>query len=186
MDQHQRFQHKKELRQKMRDTRDALDKEWKRSYDVRMNERLVQLITDRNANSIHLYLPIGSEINIRPAIDVWLRDGKHLICPKALPARKLSHHTLSSRQELEKGYFGTRHPIGPALDSGEADIILVPGLAFDTLNRRLGYGSGYYDTFLQTLKTGHSVGLAYPFQFMDEIPVDEWDMPLNEIIVLKA
>lgn len=182
MDQHVLHQYKKELRQKMRAQRDALDKEWKKAYDTRMNEYLIGLAEEKKAKTIHTYLPIGSEINVQPAIDHWLAEGIRLICPKALPARKLSHHQLVSMQKLEKGYFGTKHPDGPALEILEADLILVPGLAFDAANNRLGYGSGYYDAFLRIQQTAYSAGLAYPFQFMEEIPTTEWDTRLHEII----
>lgn len=185
MDQHELHRYKKELRQKMRDQRDALDKAWKKAYDTRMNEYLIRLAADKNAKAIHTYLPIGSEVDIQPAIDHWLQEGIMLVCPKALPARKLSHHHLVSMQKLEKGYFGTKHPDGPAIENLRVDLILVPGLAFDTANNRLGYGSGYYDAFLRSEKTAHTAGLAYPFQYMDEIPVNEWDTVLKEIIHLS-
>ncbi len=184
MDQHELHQYKKELRQKMRAQRDALDKEWKRAYDSRMNEYLIDLAEAKKAKTIHTYLPIGSEIDIQPAIDHWLAEGIRLICPKALPARKLSHHQLVSMEKLEKGYFGTKHPDGPALEILQQDLILVPGLAFDAANNRLGYGSGYYDAFLREEKLAHTAGLAYPFQFIDEVPVTQWDTLLKEIICL--
>lgn len=182
MDQHELHQYKKELRQKMRAQRDALDKEWKKAYDSRMNEYLIGLTEAKSAKTIHTYLPIGSEINIQPAIDHWLAAGIRLICPKALPARKLSHHRLVSMEKLEKGYFGTKHPDGPALEILQADLILVPGLAFDAAKNRLGYGSGYYDAFLRDQHLAFAAGLAYPFQVMEEIPVTQWDTPLQEII----
>ncbi|MHB1278710.1 MAG: 5-formyltetrahydrofolate cyclo-ligase [Bacteroidia bacterium] len=184
MDQHELHQYKKELRQKMRAQRDALDKEWKKAYDTRMNEYLIGLAKAKNAQSIHTYLPIGSEINIQPAIDHWLNEGLVLICPKALPARKLTHHQLLSMHKLEKGYFGTKHPDGPALEEMHVDLILVPGLAFDRANNRLGYGSGYYDAFLRNEKAAYTAGLAYPFQYIDQVPVTEWDTVLKEIICL--
>jgi 5-formyltetrahydrofolate cyclo-ligase len=176
---------KKDLRLSMREKRDLLDRAWKEDYDKRINEYLVGLVKDKNAKSIHTYLPIGSEINVQPAIDQWLQEGLQVICPKALPARKLSHHVLVSMEELEKGHFGTSHPKGPELETFHADIILVPGLAFDRANNRLGYGSGYYDAFLRANDSFYTLGLAYPFQFMDTIPVNDWDTPLNAIIRLE-
>ncbi|HCS20036.1 MAG TPA: 5-formyltetrahydrofolate cyclo-ligase [Bacteroidetes bacterium] len=186
MDQHELHQYKKELRQKMRAQRDTLDKEWKKAYDTRINEYLIGFADERKVKTIHTYLPIGSEINIQPAIDHWLAKGIRLICPKALPARKLSHHQLVSLEKLEKGYFGTKHPNGPALDELNADLILVPGLAFDVANNRLGYGSGYYDAFLRNQESAYTAGLAYPFQYIDEVPVTEWDTVLKEIICLPS
>lgn len=41
----------------------------------------------------------------------------------------------------------------------ERSVALVPGLAFDEMGYRLGYGGGFYDTFLGRFR-GVSIGLC--------------------------
>jgi len=59
---------KKELRKRMRCLRDALDTSWKAQYDNKISTKLIEISQQTNAKVIHTYLPIGSEINIEPAI----------------------------------------------------------------------------------------------------------------------
>ena len=61
--------------------------------------------------------------------------------------------------------------------------MIVPGLAFDKQNQRLGRGKGYYDRFLSTLpKTVTTVGLAFDFQLTESLPTEAHDMRLQQII----
>ena len=59
---------------------------------------------------------------------------------------------------------------------------MVPGIAFDKGNHRIGYGKGYYDNFLKNFK-GKTIGLAFKMQILEIIPKDEWDVKLDKIIV---
>ena len=64
------------------------------------------------------------------------------------------------------------------------DIVLVPMLAADTQGTRLGQGKGHYDRALATLlkdKPLFTIGLAYDMQIADELPRDDWDIPLDAI-----
>jgi 5-formyltetrahydrofolate cyclo-ligase len=67
-------------------------------------------------------------------------------------------------------------------------IVLVPLLAFDTEGFRLGYGGGYYDRTLSTLRqTGSilAVGVAYNGQEVAHIPRDATDEKLDWIVTEK-
>ena len=61
------------------------------------------------------------------------------------------------------------------------DLLLVPGVAFDLLGRRLGRGRGYYDKMLATL-SGVRCGVGFDEQIVSEIPVAPHDAYLNCIL----
>ncbi|MDR3253687.1 MAG: 5-formyltetrahydrofolate cyclo-ligase, partial [Endomicrobium sp.] len=65
------------------------------------------------------------------------------------------------------------------------DLIFVPGLAFDVLGYRMGYGKGYYDRWLKNLPSEKIVGLAYDFQIADKLPSEKYDIPVGLIITEK-
>ena len=56
-------------------------------------------------------------------------------------------------------------------------------MAFDAQGHRLGRGKGYYDRFL-TLHSSlfTTIGVCYDFQKVDEVPVDAYDMPVDEVV----
>ena len=65
----------------------------------------------------------------------------------------------------------------------DIDLIVVPGVAFDKKNIRLGRGHGYYDRFLSGLpKRTKTIGLAFDFQVLEDLPQDPHDVPVSTII----
>jgi 5-formyltetrahydrofolate cyclo-ligase len=62
------------------------------------------------------------------------------------------------------------------------DWILVPGLAFDRAGRRLGYGAGYYDRLLARLPGVPRIAVAFSIQVIDQIPVDDHDLPVDILV----
>ena len=68
------------------------------------------------------------------------------------------------------------------------DILLVPLVAFDKNLNRLGYGAGYYDRLIQSLKkrkTIIAIGLAFDFQELHLIPTSKYDQKLDYIVTNK-
>lgn len=83
-------------------------------------------------------------------------------------------------------------------------MVLMPGVAFSRKGERTGHGMGYYDKFLtqmftqnpqrrdETLRQNINAklaskktilfGLAFKEQIVDEIPLDPWDVLLDEIV----
>ncbi len=66
------------------------------------------------------------------------------------------------------------------------DLSLVPGLAFDPMGYRLGYGAGYYDRFFASLNSPHpTIGIGYDLQIVDRVPKDPHDVPCNVVLTDK-
>jgi 5-formyltetrahydrofolate cyclo-ligase len=68
------------------------------------------------------------------------------------------------------------------------DILLVPLVAFDKKLNRIGYGGGFYDRYLKRLKRIKkiiTIGLAYSFQEVKKIPINDYDIKLDFIITEK-
>lgn len=77
--------------------------------------------------------------------------------------------------------FGVQEPTGPAVDVGEIDFVIVPGLAFTVAGDRLGYGQGYYDRFLPTVAAPNA-GVCFADQLVDEMPVTAHDVRVDAVI----
>lgn len=99
---------------------------------------------------------------------------------------------IDSYDDLVISKLGIPEPV-PAQCSVAAlddiDVILMPGVAFDTAGNRIGFGKGCYDRFIAAGEehgTGvHSpllAALAYAFQIVDKIPSEPTDIPCDVII----
>lgn len=174
---------KKKLRKQMQLERAKLSKFAKTKYDEWICQTLLEKIENHQYKTIHCYLPMGTEINIFPLIETLLEKKITVVTPKTLAKRKLKHLILKSLDELEEGVFGTVYPAGEQEFVGEYDLIIVPGLAFDEENYRLGYGGGYYDNFMLHHPRAKKIGVFYPFQEVEKIPLESHDLKLDEILV---
>lgn len=174
--------HKSALRDEMLERRDKMPKLQKRKSDQLICEELFTMALERNVKVIHTYLPMKSEVNVIPLIKVAMAAGITIVAPKTLRKRQLENLILTDLNFLEKGVFGTYHPRNAEIYKGHYDMIIVAGLAFSDNLYRVGYGGGYYDTFLADQKNAHKVGVGYPFQMVQTVPTENHDVPLDEVI----
>ena len=132
------------------------------------------------------YIPIHSELS--PL--ALLKNLVALGCDLALPitpeeGQPLQFHRWEIDGLLNDGPYGTKQP--PACnDKCNPDVILAPMLAFDGDGWRLGYGGGFYDRTVASLRgCGQRVkliGIAYEEQKVNKIPVGPFDMPLDAVL----
>ena len=61
------------------------------------------------------------------------------------------------------------------------DLVIVPGIAFDKQNNRMGRGKAFYDGILNKL-SGVKVGVCFRFQIVENVPTDEHDIKMNYVI----
>jgi 5-formyltetrahydrofolate cyclo-ligase len=134
------------------------------------------------------YWPIGSELDCRPALARLHAAGHALALPVAgQRGDRLVFRRWAPGEPLEQGPFGTFHPL-PSAAVAEADIVLVPLLAFDRRGHRLGYGAAYYDRTLNGLRAGRTItawGLAFDEQEIDQVPAEPTDARLDGVITDK-
>lgn len=132
------------------------------------------------------YWPIRGELDVRPLLTALHEQGKQ-ICLPLVPAtgRILSFHRWEPGMALEQGPFGTRQPPASAPEVTPG-ILLVPLLAFDSENHRLGHGGGYYDATLAQRRVQNpdlfALGCAYAFQRVETLPADPHDMRLDAVL----
>ena len=167
----------------MKGFRDGLSSCESLDYSEAVCIKLQQLCTKLKPKVVHSFIPFGSEIDIWPLIKELQEKGTTIVCPKMLKGRALEHLVLNDPTYLETGKFGTQHPSGGEVYSGPIDLILVPGLAFDARGGRLGYGAGYYDTFLAEHREAFKAGICFRGQLVEEVPMEEHDVFLDQIIV---
>jgi 5-formyltetrahydrofolate cyclo-ligase len=90
----------------------------------------------------------------------------------------------SIKNSLELSVFGVAQPKREGADiipPEKLDLVIVPGVAFDKGKNRLGFGMGYYDSFLSNTKA-YRLALAYDFQIVESIPVSEHDQKMDSIM----
>ncbi|MCF7812825.1 5-formyltetrahydrofolate cyclo-ligase [Candidatus Gracilibacteria bacterium] len=64
------------------------------------------------------------------------------------------------------------------------DVILVPSVALDERNIRLGRGGGFYDRLLSETQA-HSISVVPDFAFVSELPRESHDQMVDEVFVIQ-
>jgi len=153
----------------------------------KITARLLELPKVKEARTISTYLDIGSEVRTRGLVGWALENGKRLIVPVVDQAnQRLIFSEFKAPEELERGAHGIPEPKSEfrrpvALE--QADVILVPGVAWDQRGFRIGYGAGYYDRSINALRTHiATIGLAYDFQFISNVPRSRYDQRVDRIV----
>ena len=165
----------------------AMDPELRRRQEAELVGRLPLLPGFAAAETVLLYASVfAEEIDTTPILRLALRAGKRLACPRVdRAADRLRLHFINDpARDFEPGILGIPEP-GPACpeaDPAAIDWALVPGLAFDAAGFRLGRGKGHYDRLLPALRPDASRwALALDPQWVDALPVESHDQPLNGI-----
>ena len=99
--------------------------------------------------------------------------------------KNLVWHQWQWGEKLQIGAYDITEPMANSLliDVTTVDLILVPGVACDTLGYRLGYGGGYYDRMLELSLFDNIPTIAIIFNdaYVSLLPRESWDKPLNYI-----
>jgi 5-formyltetrahydrofolate cyclo-ligase len=147
------------------------------SVSAQLVEKLRQTEEYKNATNVMLFYPKGKEINLLSLIED--RD-KCFYLPK-ISGNELLCCPYNRGDELCVSCFKTLEPDTAPQDKSLLDLIVVPALAVDKNNYRLGYGGGFYDRFLGNC--GAKTLICIPSQLIvNSIFPEEFDIPIDIII----
>ncbi|MDR3118272.1 MAG: 5-formyltetrahydrofolate cyclo-ligase [Mediterranea sp.] len=154
-----------------------------RSLSLDILETLENHPVFRSSNTVLLYHSMEDEVYTHAFIEKWSKR-KHILLP-VVQGDELEIRSYRNPDDMAVGTYGIKEPTGTAFhDYTQIDLAIVPGVAFDTSGSRLGRGKGYYDKLLPEL-TAYKIGICFPFQLMDKIPAEEFDVRMDEVIFNK-
>jgi 5-formyltetrahydrofolate cyclo-ligase len=175
---------KAELRRRVREAIRAMSRDTCAASAKQLCEVLAAQPIWLRAKSTLLFSPLADEPDISPLMEAALRAGKIIALPRFDAARAIySAAQVSSNSDLAPGRFGALEPRAgcPAIPLNHLDLVLVPGIAFDLVGRRLGRGKGFYDRLLAEVR-GHKCGVAFDAQIVAEIPEEPHDVRVDSIV----
>jgi len=153
-------------------------------------DRLTRTMDESPPSLLLAYSPIKNEVDISPVSLMSHEQG----IPYAIPLininnRHMDFYLINPSHELIHNKFGIKEPV-PSNEHIVTDemlrwgnvICLIPAVAFDLRGNRIGYGKGFYDTFLHRYPHITKIGLAFEFQIVYEIAHSTHDIPMDMII----
>lgn len=173
---------KRELRRDLAAARAALPEDARARASTTVVEHVTALVGA--ASTVAIYLAVRDELNVDAAFATLAARGTTVAVPRTPPDGDLLHMVACARLPVTAGRFGIREPsAGAALPPHALDAVLVPGLGFSPAGARIGYGGGYYDRFLATLREDAlRIGVCYECQVRDRLPMAQHDVPMTHLI----
>ncbi|MBO4487067.1 MAG: 5-formyltetrahydrofolate cyclo-ligase [Bacteroidaceae bacterium] len=152
-----------------------------------LSERILELVEQLpqfvEAKVVLAYYSLDDELFTHDTVQRWA-ESKTVLLPK-VTGDSLTLHPYTNILSLRRGAYGIMEPCTPEFTDYDAvDLVLVPGVAFDSAGNRLGRGRGYYDRLFANLLPAAvtKVGVCYPFQLVDHVPAEPTDVRMDAIL----
>ena len=156
-------------------------------------DRFMDLPEYQRAQTVMFYVDVRDEVRTRQALPTALASGKRIVIPYCVEGELELFH-LESMDELEVGMYKILEPreelremASKRLQPSDLDLIMVPGVAFDSQGGRTGHGKGYYDKLLEHARPDAPlIALAFESQMFPEIPCESHDIYMDKVVTETA
>ena len=139
-----------------------------------------------NLKSIGGYYPSNYEIDDLDILNLLEKKNLKISLPIIKKNNQMNFYSWSRNDLLKINKFGIPEPVQTEIIY--PDILLVPLVAYDSSLNRLGYGGGYYDRYIEKLDKITKVikiGLAFSFQKISSVSINQYDKKLDFIVTEK-
>ncbi|WP_406030164.1 5-formyltetrahydrofolate cyclo-ligase [Succinivibrio sp.] len=151
---------------------------------------IMQMNVFKRTVNVASYISLSGELCTQD-MNEYFMTRHHLCLPFMVTGLKgkMDFYSFKKGDELVENRFHILEPKNlpeNLISEDKIDVIIVPLVAFDNKGNRMGMGGGYYDRMLKKVRKDCLViGVAYEFQLVDELLVEEWDMPMDIVITEK-
>ncbi|MCU4177141.1 5-formyltetrahydrofolate cyclo-ligase [Carboxylicivirga sp. N1Y90] len=173
---------KKELRRAIKAIKQLKSKEEKLGQSISICKQLLSNSIYQEAKNILFYWAMADEVETQTFISDQYQL-KSIYLP-VIRGEDLDMVLFEGEDKLIPGpKYGIPEPSGERLlDESIIDLVIVPGVAFDSENNRMGRGAGYYDRILNRLPNAKKIALAFDFQMVEEVPTEPHDIRMDSVI----
>jgi 5-formyltetrahydrofolate cyclo-ligase len=150
--------------------------------------RLAALPEWPRAARVALYAALPDELPTRALFDSLRGEGREALLPR-IAGERLEFVPVGRWEELHPGRYGVPQPPAgrAAVGLQAADLVVLPGVAFDARGNRLGRGGGHYDrTFAAAAVRPVLCGVALELQLVDEVPHGAGDQPVDLVVTERV
>ena len=129
------------------------------------------------------YYPYNNEIDSIEILKNFEKYNYSIALPKIKKNFQMDFFNWSTKDPLTINKYGIPEPISDKVIY--PNILLVPLVAFDKSFNRIGYGGGFYDRYIKKIKKNKkitTIGLAYSFQKVREVPINNFDIKLDFVV----
>ena len=139
-----------------------------------------------NVQNIMIFMDMKTEVKITKLLGLYPK--KNFFISKITNSKnremKINKYNKNELILHKFGYYESSS--NDFYDEEILDVVIVPALAFDSKKNRIGFGGGYYDTFLEKVRKKNNkalfIGVCYDFQIIDSVPTEKHDVTLDFVV----
>ena len=160
---------KKDIRKKIFAERKLRTDEQIEIMSRTITDKVTALPAFKNADRILVYADYNHEVVTEYLIKEAWKAGKEVAVPKVV-GKDMVFYKLTDLARLEPGYFGIPEPVSGEIVNWSKALMIMPGVAFDRANHRVGYGGGFYDRYLENIRSLKELPLHFLFRCCRRFP----------------
>lgn len=176
---------KRAMRAELRQRRRNMTISERDTATEQLTRHLTALTQRLDVRDVAAYLPNPEEPNIRPWLSWALKQGIRVLLPISREDGLLDW-VLGDGTSERHGELGVPEPVGDILEPtavDTVDLIIVPAAAVARDGVRMGWGRGYYDRMLNTMKQRPPVyAVVFDTELLDAVPTELHDRPVDGVI----
>lgn len=174
--------------------RDGLSLKEREEKSKIIHDTFLQIMNTFSFQTVFIYVSYRSEVDTLKLIKKLLDAGKNVTVPfvQVNSRKMLAIRLFDPENDLVSGYYGIMEPkesilTERAIDHSIIDVVVLPGSVFDERGGRLGYGGGFYDTFIamEVSASAKRIAFSYDLQVKQRIPQQAHDQPVDFVITEK-
>lgn len=178
------MEEKKVIRKQIFAARKTVTDEQVDTWSREIAEKVTALPEFINAKRVLAYADYNHEVMTGYIIEEAWKAGKEVAVPKVV-GKDMIFYRFTDFEQLQPGYYGIPEPVEGETVEWEDALMIMPGVAFDRENHRVGYGGGFYDRFLEKHPGIARVAVAFDFQMLPAVPVEPTDIFPQVIVTEK-
>ena len=140
----------------------------------------------KNAENIMIFMDMKNEVRITKLMEFYPK--KSFFIPKITDSKnremKINKYEENELVLHKFGYYESSS--SDFYNENILNIVIVPAVVFDLEKNRIGFGGGYYDTFLKKIREENKkvlfIGICYDFQIIEKVPSEEHDVVLDFVV----
>lgn len=176
---------KKQLRRQIRELKKGATTEEKQRQGSMIFEHIAQSPLFQEAKTVLLYWSMDDEVPTHDFILQYYKE-KTILLPCVVGDDLVLRKFQGMESMIAGEQFGILEPKGEIFsDYSAIDLMIIPGVAFDTEKHRMGRGRGFYDRLLSVAKA-EKAGICFDFQLRENVPVEEFDVKMDYVITPKG
>lgn len=179
---------KQAIRSKILNIRNKMSETEIKSKSTAIIQQVLKTPEYEEADNILLYADFNHEVMTKELFDYAVLNKKRVYFPKCSDSgNKMEFYQIVSVKQLSRGKYGILEPPVEreycfSYRKEEDTLAIIPGVAFDMQGYRIGYGKGFYDSYLKNRMQMTFMALAYSNQIVETIPHERHDIRMDKVV----